>query len=226
MAVSARTDDGSGDQPKASKAPRQRRGRPSRKAAAAIDAQVLESARICFLAGGFNGATMDAIAQHAGVTKVTLYQRYADKVALLRAVMQDRIATWSTTSQQRIAARGDTVDQRLRYYARSVLRWSTDKEIRAFGDLIRGCWGSAPAVAEEMEALRLRRMLDVLEADILEFSGKEGLTIKQPRQLAEMFLGMLAAFSPPSAAGDAVDDAIAAYADRTVDVLMNGRRAW
>ncbi len=207
-------------------APRQRRGRPSRREALAIDARVLEAARLCFLTNGFNGATMDAIAQQAGVAKVTLYQRYADKAALLRAVMHERIATWSTASQQRAVARGDTLDQRLRHYARSMLRWTRDKEIQAFGDLIRGCWGSAPAVAEEMQALRQARMLDVLEADIREMTAKEGVAVDQPRRLAQMFLGMLTAFPPPAETDGDVDDPIADHADRVVDILMHGRRAW
>jgi TetR/AcrR family transcriptional repressor of mexJK operon len=206
--------------------PRLRRGRPSRREAEVIDKRVLDSARLCFLESGFNGATMDAIAAQAGVTKATLYQRHADKGALLRAVMHERIATWSLTSQQRIAWRGDTLDQRLRHYARSVLRWSADKEVQAFNDLIRGCWGSAPSVAEEMQKIRSGRMLDVLEADILELAAKERLVVARPRQLAEIFLGMLTAFSAPAADGAFDEEAIAFHADQAVDILMLGQRAW
>ncbi len=206
--------------------PRNRRGRPSRREAEVIDKRVLNSARLCFLENGFNSTTMDAIALHAGVTKVTLYQRHADKEALLRAVMHERIATWSITSRERASSMGETLDQRLRHYARSTLRWSADKEIRAFADLIRGCWGSAPSVAEEMEAIRTGRMLDVLEQDFLELGAKEGMVVAQPRRLAEMFLGMLTAFMGPATGETFNEDAIASYADQAVDILMVGRRAW
>jgi AcrR family transcriptional regulator len=223
MTATARDPGDEGGSPAEAKTPRQGRGRPSRQQAQAIDQRVLESARLCFLASGFNGATMDAIAEHAGVSKVTLYQRHADKEALMRAVMHERIATWSVISRQRIVSRGDTLDQRLRHYARSMLRWSSDPEIRAFADLIRGCWGAAPAIAEEMEAIRFGRMLAVIEADIVEFSAKEHFVVKEPRQLAEMLMAMLTAFPPP-AAGD--EEAIASCADKAVDILMHGRRAW
>lgn len=223
MTATARDTGDAGGSPAEAKAPRQGRGRPSRRQAQAIDLRVLESARLCFLASGFNGATMDAIAEHAGVSKVTLYQRHADKEALMRAVIHERIATWSVISRQRIVSRGDTLDQRLRHYARSMLRWSSDPEIRAFADLIRGCWGSAPAIAEEMEAIRVGRMLSVIMADILECSAKEHFVVKEPRQLAEMFMAMLTAYPPPPAGDEAV---IAACADKVVDILMHGRGAW
>ena len=212
--------------PPADAPPRNRRGRPSLRQAGFIDQRVLDSARACFLENGFSGTTMDAIAAHAGVTKVTLYQRHADKEALLRAVMHERIATWSIISRERTSSRGETLDQRLRHYGRSVLRWSADDEIRAFAELIRGCWGAAPSVAQEMEAIRTGRMLDVLEQDIVELSAKEGLAVDRPRRLAEMFLGMLTAFTELAASPSSNEPAIAAYADQAVDILMKGREAW
>jgi hypothetical protein len=46
--------------------------------------------------------------------------RHADKEALMRAVMHERIETWSVRSRQRIVARGDTLDEHLRHYALDV----------------------------------------------------------------------------------------------------------
>lgn len=205
-----------------------RRGRPSRKEAQAIDQRVLDAARICFLANGFAGTTMDAIASHAGVTKVTLYQRYADKIALLRAMMQERVESWSVMAQQRPAPRGDTLEARLRYFARSMLHWSTNAEVQAFGNLIRECWGIARPLAEEMQIIRDGRMIDVLEQQMMEFSAKEGSTIENPRQLAAIFLGMLTAFPERHDGSDATtpEYAEAAYADKVVDILFSGRAGW
>ena len=203
------------------------RGRPSKEQAEAIDRHVLDSARSCFLAAGFDGATMGAIAKHAGVTKMTLYLRYPDKVTLLKAVIEDRTSTWSDISDQRVVNRGDTLDQRLRHYARSLLRWSRVAEVQAFGKLIHGCWGSAQAVADEMQAIRTGRMRDLLTHDIATLGVIEGLDPRDPRQLADIFLGMLTAFSAPSAlAEEEAAPLIAAFADRIVDILMSGQSAW
>ncbi|TCM14227.1 TetR family transcriptional regulator [Novosphingobium sp. PhB165] len=205
-----------------------RRGRPSRAQAQAIDRRVLDAARYCFLTNGVAGATMEAIARRARVTKATLYQRYADKVALLRAMMQERVETWSLMAQQREAPRGETLEGRLRYFARSALHWSENAEVKAFGNLIRECWGSARLVAEEMQAIRDNRMIDVLEQQMEEFGAKEGLVIENPRQLAAIFMGMLTAFQPKPALGGAEpsEHMIANYADEVVDILFSGRAAW
>ncbi|MDF0542140.1 TetR/AcrR family transcriptional regulator [Sphingobium sp. H39-3-25] len=206
---------------------RPRRGRPSRQEVEAIDKRVLAVAGACFLEHGIVATTMDGIAERAGVTKATLYQRYADKGALLRAVMHDRIETWSNLSSQRGLIRGETIDQRLRHYARSMLHWSLDADVLAFGRLIQEAWGSAPAVAEEMHGIRLSRMLDLLESDIVTLCAREGGVPDDPRQLAEIFLGMLRAFSPPAGASSfQIEQAIARFTDRVVDILMLGRKAW
>lgn len=48
---------------------------------------MLESALALFAERGFESTTMDAIAQHAGVSKPTLYNHWADKEALMLEVM-------------------------------------------------------------------------------------------------------------------------------------------
>ncbi len=51
-------------------------------------AAVLAGARSVFLAHGFSAATTDMIQQAAGVSKATVYARYANKEALFRAVIE------------------------------------------------------------------------------------------------------------------------------------------
>lgn len=204
------------------------RGRPSRKEAEAIDRSVLEAARESFLAHGFTATTMDAIAARAGVTKATLYQRYDDKVAMLRAVLHERVAAWSAVSDRRAVNRGDTLDKRLEHYARSITRWSRDPEVRSFGELIRECWGTARAVAEEMQTIRVTRMLDVIEKDIREFGPKAGVTAANPRLIAELFLGMIGGVHRYlEDSGQADDAAIAQLClDQAVDMFVAGKSAW
>lgn len=51
------------------------------------DEQVLAAAFDVFAAKGFDGATMAEIATRAGVSKRTIYERYADKAGLFRALL-------------------------------------------------------------------------------------------------------------------------------------------
>ncbi|OCB14576.1 TetR family transcriptional regulator [Mycolicibacterium porcinum] len=59
-----------------------RRGRPTQAEAKALDLTVRKAAVETFIQSGYDGATMEAIAKAAGITKRSLYARYADKHAL------------------------------------------------------------------------------------------------------------------------------------------------
>lgn len=69
-------------------------GRGGRPKAAELDereAYLLRVAGEIFLDLGFDGTTMDEVAEAAGTSKRTLYARYPNKVALFDAVLRDQI---------------------------------------------------------------------------------------------------------------------------------------
>ncbi|HEV7353901.1 MAG TPA: TetR/AcrR family transcriptional regulator [Brevundimonas sp.] len=61
-----------------------RRGRPRD---ASKDEAILVAAGELFMERGYEAASLDAVAQAAGVSKATIYSRFADKDALFRAVL-------------------------------------------------------------------------------------------------------------------------------------------
>ena len=63
-------------------------GRPTREAAAELGERILDIALEHFLRYGFEGASMDAIAADAQVSKRTLYQRHQSKKGLLLSVRE------------------------------------------------------------------------------------------------------------------------------------------
>lgn len=65
----------------------QRGGRPTREQAKARHDALLETALDHFLDKGFEQATIDGIARDVGMTKRTIYARYADKTALFLAAV-------------------------------------------------------------------------------------------------------------------------------------------
>lgn len=73
-------------------------GRPSRSEQEQISARLLEAARTAFCRFGLSGTSMDRIASDAGITKHTIYRRFASKEELLDAVVEwelKRIASFS-----------------------------------------------------------------------------------------------------------------------------------
>jgi AcrR family transcriptional regulator len=68
-----------------------RSGRPSAAEAERIDRDVRDAALALFLERGYDGTTMDAIAQAAGTTKASLYARFDSKEAVFSAVLDAAI---------------------------------------------------------------------------------------------------------------------------------------
>src|SRR5258707_9088888 len=69
-------------------------GRPTREEAVRRDARLLDVATTLFMERGFDGTSIDAVAEGAGVSKPTVYARYRDKRDLFAAVLRGRIRDW------------------------------------------------------------------------------------------------------------------------------------
>ncbi len=68
---------------------------------------VLEAATKVFLEHGFTAATTDMIQREAGVSKATVYARYANKEALFQAVIHQRCALFTQRLQTVKSMAGD-----------------------------------------------------------------------------------------------------------------------
>ena len=77
-------------------------GRPSLEEAQLLHGRILDSAAELFTRHGFGGTSIEAIAAHAGIGKLTLYRRFADKDALFQAVAL-RMAEESRAALAKIA---------------------------------------------------------------------------------------------------------------------------
>src|SRR5437016_12905943 len=69
-------------------------GRPTRQEATRRDLRLLDVATTLFMERGFDGTSIDAVAEAAGVSKPTVYARYHDKRDLFAAVLRGRIQDW------------------------------------------------------------------------------------------------------------------------------------
>jgi len=93
--------------------PRPRAGRPTREQAEARHAELLDRALDHFLDKGFEQATIEAIAADVGMTKRTVYARYADKAALFRAAVNRAIERFSLPDERIRATETDDIARTL-----------------------------------------------------------------------------------------------------------------
>lgn len=210
----------------AGKASKTGRGRPSRAAVAEIDARILEAAWKAFLAQGFDGTSMEAIADWAGVTKTTLYLRHADKLALLRAAIADRTDKWGERARLTDWMTGRTLEDRLTHYARTMLRWSQHPEVIATRRLVEGSIGEAGQIARELDRALREPMIDMLVQEIDCYTTGNGDSPSDLRELARIFMGMVDAVRQLGEAQKLDPEALSLKAEVVVGILLRGRSAW
>lgn len=165
---------------------------------------------------------MNAIAARAGVTKVTLYKRFPDKRSLLRAVLQDRRSLWTPP-----APNTTDVEERLKYYATTILARAISPEVRAFHALAVSAWAGLDGMAAREDVLGYQDMLQRLEQEIRDGGPKLGLGPANAPAVATALMSMLSGWYDHrrwDPRRDAVESA--EFAQKAVELLIHGKAAW
>lgn len=199
------------------------KGRPTAERVSEINRSILDAATNCFLTSSYEGASMDAIAAQAGVSKVTLYARF-QKESLFEAVIQDRLATWWTEEFKQNWKPGNTLEDCLRKHVRMLMVIGASSELRQFDRLLSN---APPKLAHTLRQVRYNLMIDVLTKDIEEFTRASGDSPPDPRRVASDLLAMLAGwFRMESMVGPVTEPEALAFGDRAVDLMLAARAAW
>jgi len=96
-----------------------RYGRPPRGLAGQVEERILDAAGRIFLERGFQGASVDEIAEAASAGKPTIYARFPNKQALFSAVVERLVRR--NTSLDAFACAGRSVEARLDALAALIL---------------------------------------------------------------------------------------------------------
>jgi AcrR family transcriptional regulator len=94
-------------------------GRPPRKLAGRVEERILDAAGRVFLERGFQGASVDEIAEVASAGKPTIYARFPNKQALFTAVVERLVQR--NTSLDAFSCAGGSVEERLDALAALIL---------------------------------------------------------------------------------------------------------
>jgi AcrR family transcriptional regulator len=153
-----------------------RSGRPRRELAGEVEERILEAAGKVFLARGFEGASIDEIAEKARAGKPTIYARFPGKEALFEAVVARKAR--KNVGQDHLVAEGSTPEERLRVLATGLLERGlgpetvglirlTCAEARRFPDLAANAHRAARARGVESVAALLGEIGKSAEMDAL-----------------------------------------------------------
>src|ERR1700752_2056578 len=102
-------------------------GRPPKEFAGEVDARILDAARKVFLERGFEGASIEEIAEMARSGKPPIYARFPGKRALFTAVVTRDILSRITEFKGEVPT-GATIEERLTSAASTLLHWGLDSD--------------------------------------------------------------------------------------------------
>lgn len=171
-------------------APRRPRGRPKLDDVAQIESRLLDVALQEFLAEGYGGTSLTRIVKAAGISKTTLYTRYASKEELFRAICRQQIDRFSAVAALRSPKGPLDLVSGLKAYANRTLEISLEGDLLQVNRLIYSESGRFPELGA---AAAERSQLGI--ADVAVFirtcADADGVPCRDPQAVAEAFIFML-----------------------------------
>jgi TetR/AcrR family transcriptional regulator, mexJK operon transcriptional repressor len=126
---------------------------------------IVAAARVAFFARGFHAATIEDIAQAAGVSKVTVYSRFGDKETLFEEVIRAESGRMAAVFDDGMIA-GRCLEERLNAYGICLMEFLFSEEHIAVDRVLMNEIAQLPRLAERFyqagPALCLGRLAEVL----------------------------------------------------------------
>lgn len=169
-------------------APKVRAGRPTAARAAKIEAEVRTAARKLFLEMGFEAASMDLVASAAGVSKGTLYSRYASKDALLLAVIEDLLEQLHRLASANNHSLPLELGERLKEYARRLVAVMGWDEYGQLLQLTQSASRTRPDLSWGWQEAAMARYISTLATDLERQGAATGLQAVPWHHLASMLI--------------------------------------
>ncbi|MFZ5668489.1 MAG: TetR/AcrR family transcriptional regulator [Pseudomonadota bacterium] len=159
---------------------------------------ILAAARTLFLEAGYDGVNLDRIAEAAGVSRQTVYNRFGGKDALFRAMVRRHWAGVMAWSDQVRATIGEVrfpePAAKLVGIARAVLRFIDSADQIAFTRLVIAESRSRPWIGEEFHRFGQGLTLETLAGILGAMHAQGVLDCPQPAIAARQFLALINEF--------------------------------
>jgi AcrR family transcriptional regulator len=161
-----------------------------------LDARLLEVATSLFMARGFDGTSIDAVAEAAGVSKPTVYTRYHDKRDLFAAVLRGRITRWLAPLSAAAEAQANEVRPKgirttLHELSRHMIAQALMPECATVQRILAAQAIQFPELAKlahEEGWLRAIRGVAIL---LRQFAARDEIKVADPELAAELFLNLV-----------------------------------
>jgi TetR/AcrR family transcriptional regulator, mexJK operon transcriptional repressor len=165
-------------------------GRPSHDEAIKRDERLILIAAKMFMERGFEGTSIDAVAEAAGVGKATLYARYKDKGELFAAVLQRKIDRWLDLYGMDDDATG-AVEEVLLARARRTVAAALTPEAVAINRIVMAQSARFPQLAKLVHEQGWQRSNAAVAALLDRFVKAGEIEVEDTTVAADLFLSLV-----------------------------------
>jgi len=207
--------------------PRRSRGRPKLDEVADIEKTLLDIAMHEFLQHGYGGASVSRIVRKAGVSKTTVYSRFASKEALFHAIIEKQIERLAP-AELLISESGHlNLKEGLRNYADHMLELSLQGEFLSVNRLMYSESHRFPELAAAA-AKRTRLGIKRISTFIAECLADQGISCRNPDSVAEVFIHSIRGWYLDAIFSNRVidDRQREQWVERSIHVLLSSRQDW
>lgn len=199
-------------------------GRPSQEEAVRRDARLVEIAAAMFMERGFDGTTIDAVAEAASIGKATLYARYRDKGALFAAVVQRQIDRWLSVNAPDLPGPGARVEDVLLAMGRRTVAAILIPEAIAINRIVTAQAIRFPELAHMSHREAWQRSNASIAAVLDHFARDGQIVVEDGEMAADLFLSLVVGrLSRLAILGIAIDPAqVDRRVEAAVSLFLNG----
>jgi TetR/AcrR family transcriptional repressor of mexJK operon len=170
-------------------------GRPTREEAEARDVRLLDVATRLFMERGFDGTSIDAVAEAAGVSKPTVYAHYHDKRDLFAAVLRGRIRKWlaplsAAAEAQAVEGSAKSIRTTLHELSRHLVAYTLAPEAGTLQRILSAQAVQFPDLAKLANEEGWLRMVRGVST-ILRSATRGQIKVDDPELAADMFLNLV-----------------------------------
>jgi AcrR family transcriptional regulator len=179
---------------------------------------------------GFDGTSIDAVAEAAGVSKPTVYARYRDKRGLFAAVLRGRIHDWLAPQRQPrprpLKANPKSVETTLHELSRHMLSHASMPECATLQRILAAQAVQFPELSKLAHEDRWLRGVRGVAILLRQFAARGKIKVDDPELAADLFLNLLLGHTARLAIhGIATDPELLERRRRAVvELFLNGVR--
>lgn len=153
-------------------------------------AAILDAAKALFLEFGYDGSSMDKIAKHAGVTKITVYNHFNDKETLFTAAIS-KYCEEALAEQNFVLHAEDDFRTALAHVGALTLQTIYRPEAMKLHILLLQLGQTNPALAQRFYAASHQRLQGYLEQFFQQAHDLAHLNCPNAHNASQVFLAML-----------------------------------